>query len=707
MPYRKLKYFLILLICVSAQAAFAQYTNPPTNPMNPNQRPANFSDTARNRTAPTLTTDQELDTLRKREENKRDSVIFTSKFIRVTNERLLRDSTQTFPIDTGLTNYENYSPLYQPYDPKISLGNVGRSERDLLFTPNKTIGFDVGLHALDAYLLHPEDINYYNARTPYTVLSGVFGGSKEQILKILHTQNIKPNWNFGFNLNFIGSRGFYSTNNVLGQNVSDVNAGLFTWYESKDKRYNLLANIIYNNLKSPETGSLSSQYDDIFTAPPSLVFDKSNTPVKLPNTFENWKDNGFYLKQTYFIGHIDTVKKSGDVSKILPTQRVAYTLYYNVRKYNFLQNDADTAHVFPDYYYSSNRSRDSLVETHLQNDFSYSFYLRNKAATTVKNEIKIDLGLTQDIYSYAQYVSDSTINKVGVKVTQASTVQNKTTFQDLTVKGRLTYKLSDRAGFEGNLNQIVQGRDFGDFIYDAKLMIAGGNYAGRIILDAYTQSSTPSLVYTDWISNHYIFHNSFGNQKTNSFSFDYKNDALQFGLKAEYFLISDYLYFTASANGNDAHPVQLNSPINLLKVTLSKNLAWHRWHFDNIIVYQKTDYQDVLRTPEAYSYTSLYYTKLFFNVLNANIGTDVRYNTPYVAPSYAVGLEQFYNGPNVTYSSYPIANVFIKATLYRTNIFVAYDYANQGLFSKGYYTVNRYPQQDALLKFGVSWTFFN
>jgi hypothetical protein len=50
--------------------------------------------------------------------------------------------------------------------------------------------------------------------------------------------------------------------------------------------------------------------------------------------------------------------------------------------------------------------------------------------------------------------------------------------------------------------------------------------------------------------------------------------------------------------------------------------------------------------------------------------------------------------------------VFLKGTINQTNLFVAYDYANQGLFSKGYYTVNRYPQQQAALKFGVSWFFF-
>jgi len=153
--------------------------------------------------------------------------------------------------------------------------------------------------------------------------------------------------------------------------------------------------------------------------------------------------------------------------------------------------------------------------------------------------------------------------------------------------------------------------------------------------------------------------------------------------------------------------MQVTSDINLLKVSLGKTFAWKRWHFDDYLVYQKTDYQSTLRTPQFYNYSSLYYKTFLFNVLYANIGVDVRYNSEYVAPSYAVGLGQFYNGQNVTFSSYPIATVFLKATLQHTNLFVMYDYANQGLFSPGFYTVNRYPQMDHLLKFGVSWSFYN
>jgi len=700
----KLKYILLLLICVCTQAVFAQSGNNPNYPGNNNypsngqgNRP-NLRDTTGTQKAQTA--DQQMDSLRKRVDKKRDTVIFNSKFIRVTNERLLRDSTQLLPLDTGLVNFENYSVLNQPQSPKISLGNLGTDARSLLFEPSRTIGFDVGLHTLDAYMLNPEDINYYRARVPYTQfeLVGVFGLA-EQVFKLVHTQNINKQLNIGFNLNYIGSEGFYSSNDILLQNVSDVSAAAFAWYESKNKRYNLLTNLIYNDLKSPESGSILN--DSIYV---TGSIDKTTEQVRLPNTYENWKGSGFYLKQFYYIGHIDSLKKGkGNASTILPTQRVAYTFNYDTRKYNFIQNDADTYNVFPDYYYESNYSRDSLTVQHLRNDFSYSFYLRSKS---IKNEMKLDLGLTQDYYHYTQYVADTVLNQYGTKVNQATQVQSAS-FQDITLKAKVSYRFSDRVLLEGDLQQIAQGRDAGDFLYDAKVTLAGGKKAGKIILEGYSQSSSPPLAYTDWISNHFIFHNQFQNQKTNNVSFNYINDVLKINLKAEYYLITDYLYFAAQPNGIDATPMQLGSDINLLKVSLAKSFSWRRWHFDDFLVYQKTDNASTLRTPQLYNYSSLYYKILLFSVLNSNVGIDVRYNTEYLAPSYATGLGQFYNGPNVTFSSYPIATVFFKATLQHTNIFVMYDYANQGLFSNGFYTVNRYPQMDHLLKVGVSWSFYN
>ena len=115
-----------------------------------------------------------------------------------------------------------------------------------------------------------------------------------------------------------------------------------------------------------------------------------------------------------------------------------------------------------------------------------------------------------------------------------------------------------------------------------------------------------------------------------------------------------------------------------------------------------------MRTPEFYSYHSLYYAVRLFKVLDTNFGIDARFNTPYQNPAYSINTSQFYNDRNpVKFDSEPVIDVWVKANLRRTSLFLKYDYANQGLFSGGFYTVKRYPMQDALLKFGLSWKFYN
>jgi hypothetical protein len=683
-------------MCLSAGFAYAQEVRPLNNTY---QQPNRMRDTTTS-TTKVLSQDQLLDTLRKQQQKKKDTVIFTSKFIKLTNERLLNDSTQVFPLDTTLTGFENYSPLYQPHSPKIGIGNLGLAERDLLFEPSRTIGFDVGLHSLDAYLLHPQDIQYYRARTPFTSLYLIAGGLTEQVFKVVHTQNIKPNWNFGLNYNKYGSTGNYAH-----QKPDHLNAAFFSWYESHDKRYNILGNLIFNNLKAPENGSIAN--DSIFTAKSgSSSFDPLTATVRLNNSRTNWRDNGLYIKQFYYLGRIDSsgVATDNEGSKILPTQRIAYTFYYNVRKYKFLQDEADTYKVFPDTYFDQTTSRDSLSLMHIQNEFSYSFYLRGKTVSFVKNEAKLDLGLVHDYYNYSQYVRD-TLTTTGLP--QLDRKQNNA-FQDITLKAKLSYRFSDKLGLNADFQQIAVGHDFGDYLYDASINLSAGKTLGKIVIEAYTQNSTPPLLYTNWVSNHFEWKNNFKNVKTSSASFNYINDKFQFNIKAEYFLINNYLYFaSATNNGIDAYPMQVAAPINLIKISVGKNLQFGRWHFDNYGVYQKTDYQSTLRTPDLYTYSSLYYNKMFFDVLNTAIGINVRYNTPYIAPSYAVGLGQFYNGPAVKFSSYPVGSVYLKATLKRTNLFLMYDYFNQGWQSSGYYTVNRYPMPSPLLKYGILWNFYD
>jgi hypothetical protein len=689
MPNQFKNLFLTLLCLLIGQVAFAQIPDRPYG-----------ADTIRS--GRKLNNSDLLDSARKREENKKDTVIYTSKYIRVTNEALLKDSTQVFPLDTGLTNFENFSPLLQPYSPRMHLGSTGLPQRPMLFEPLKGVGFDVGNHALDVYMLRPSDVQYYRSRVAYTNLqfySGAFGNSNaDQIFKLVHTQNVKPNWNFTFNFNSTGSRGYYNR-----QNVSDLNAVVATWYESKNKRYNLLGNLVFNNLRSPQSGSILK--DDIFNVG---TLNPQQESVRLTNSYINYRNNGFYLKQFYYLGRIDTINAPGkEGQKILPTQRVSHTIYYNIQKYRFIQNEPDTYKVFPDYYFNNTISRDSLAVTNIRNDFSYSFYLRGKSVSFVKNEVKLDVGLTHDLFRYSQYIVDSLQANTNLR-NQERRVQNAT-YQNVKLNAKFSYRFSDRVSLQGDFQQVVVGYNFGDYLYDAKLSLAGGEKAGRIILGAYAQNNEAPLVFKNYISNHYVFNNTgIGKQQINNISFNYLNDKLLIDLKAEYFLVNGYQYFASQTpNGNDVAPAQLSAPLNLLKISVGKKFAFGKWHAEDFFVYQQSDYQATLRIPQIYNYANIYYTRLFFNNLLTSIGVNVRYNTTYTAPNYAVGLGQFYNSSDISFITTPVITPYIKATLFRTNLFIMYDYANQGLQSNGYYTINRYPMPYRQLKFGVSWSFYN
>lgn len=625
----------------------------------------------------------ELDSLRKLEEEGRDTVIFNSTYIRYTNLSLLKDSTQTEPLDTTLHRFQNYNPLITPEHPSAHLGNLGLPYRDLLFNPAKTIGFDPGFHSLDRFKLTQDSIKYYRARTPYTSLYYVNGSRTEQVFRVTHSQNVKPNWNVGGNYFRVGARGIYRN-----QNSDHLNAAVFSWYESPGKRYNLLVNGLFNTLQTEENGSV--QNPDIFNSTNTLGAQEESVRLNKTSdpTRQSYRQKSFFLKQFYYLGRIDTAAADGS-SSILPTQRISHSLSYSNEAYRFYKNEPDLLNVFPDVPGVGDRVIDSTRIRNLRNEFMYSFYLRGRSVSFLKNEIKLDLGMQHDLYWYDQ-------------------MDYNTSFQNITLKANAGYRFSDRINLNVDLRQIAQGRNAGDYLYDAKAQIMLSRSVGRIVLGAYTQNKSPELIYENL---NYTYHNwtrNFDNTKINNLSFAYVNPKFNILARAEYFLMDNYLYLRGTPFVAEIEPAQEGSSINLLKLTLSKRFRLGKFNMENFVVYQKTDYQDLLRIPEFYTYNSVYFSNSYFKkALFADIGFDVRLNTPYTASSYAVNVSQFYNGFDVKFSSYPIVDLWARFALRRANLFVRYDYANQGLFSKGYYTVNRYPMPSALFKFGVSWSFYD
>lgn len=638
-------------------------------------------------------TNKELDSVRKKLDSGKDSVVFTAKYIRFTKLSLSKDSIVLLPLDTSTTNIQNYSPLLQPLHPTISNGNMGLAARPLLYEPSKRIGFDAGFHSLDYYALTPEDIIYYQARTPFTSLYFVSAGQKEQLFRAIHTQNIKKNWNVGVNFNRGDSKGFYAR-----QRGDNLNVAVFSWYQSPSKRYNMWASAIFNTMRAYENGSTVAT--GLFDPGYSKI-DREAEPINLSDSRNLYRKNTIFLKQTYYVGRIDT---SANVNNaVLPTNKVSYIFEYNNDSFDFYKNGTDVNNVLPPGIASTVFTNDSTHVKHIKNEFIYSFFLRPKNSAVIKNELKVDAGIRHDYYKH-EYL--------GIKQDGTNYEQSRFAYQNITILGAAGYRFSNNIDFNLDVQQILQGENAGDYLYEAKSKILLGKTIGRIELGAYAQNQTPAAIFNYYHGNHYQWTNGdFKNTKIANLSFNYINDKYGFTAGANYYLTSNYVYFAADQTNNTTAilPKQATADISLIRLDVSKKTRFGRFMMENYIAYQKTDKNAVLRTPELYTYNSIYFNNTFFKVLKANVGFDVRYNSEYANYLYSPATAQFYIDEQnpVNLVSRPVIDVFFKANLKRANIFVKYDFINQGLFQPGYYTVNRYPMQDALLKFGVSWNFYD
>jgi len=652
----------------------------------------------------------DLDSLRRAEEAQQDSIIYNASYIRYTTLDRLKLGTFTVPLDTSLRGFQYYNPQTQPKNPSMNTGNYGLATRDLLFDPSTEIGFRSGFNAMNRYLLNPDSVRYYRARAPYSELYFVTG---DQVFSAKIGQNIKPNWSIGANFNASLARGFYSN-----QRYNDIQPAIYTWYESQNNRYNLLSSLVFNTLIATENGSITN--DSVFTAP----LENSNIeaiPVKLSGQREQrprntWTDHTFFLRQSMFIGRLDTLNKGTQEQQILPTIAVAHSLRLNRKKFKFYKNEGDPYGAFP--FNESVLTNDSTMLTTVTNDFVYSFSLRGKSVSFIKNEVKLDLGIQHDLMFFKQG-RDS----LGISDTAYANRYSDMSFQNITLKAGLGYRFSDRVHINGDFRQIITGRNFGDFHYGAQANLLYNNTVGRLVLAGYFQNQSPEYNYEFVNYTYHKWNNEGLNKiKTTNLSATYENPRFRLSAKAEYYLINNYTYYREVDNPNYENQLfrvievaQQDAPINLLKFTLSKEFTFFKkWHFDNYVVYQKTDFSNILMTPELYTWHSFYYNTIFVKVINLNIGFDVRFNTPYVAPAYAINIGQFYlpyyDGENIKpieFSTYPIVDAWLTATLKRTNFFLRYDYVNQGLFSKGFYTVRRYPMAPANLRFGISWKFYD
>ena len=187
--------------------------------------------------------------------------------------------------------------------------------------------------------------------------------------------------------------------------------------------------------------------------------------------------------------------------------------------------------------------------------------------------------------------------------------------------------------------------------------------------------------------------------------------------------IKNYTYFASSYNTVNDNRVnhaiivkQNNGLIHLLTASISQDFTFGPINWENMITYQNSSNKTVLPVPALNIYSNLYLRFKIAHVLRCDFGADVRYFTKYYAPDYVPILGQYAiqtntdtngNDNRIEIGNYPVANVYANFHLKHTRFFIMISHFNAGTGRKNYFFTPHYPLNQSILRFGLSWNFFN
>ena len=267
----------------------------------------------------------------------------------------------------------------------------------------------------------------------------------------------------------------------------------------------------------------------------------------------------------------------------------------------------------------------------------------------------------------------------------------------------------------------MTGEDAGNLKVDASADLNFNLFGDTVTLqtNGFFHRTTPSFYYRHYHSRHYLWDNDGLSKVIHSRIQGMLSwEKTKTKLRVAFDEISNYTYFGLSYQigdnynrlNNEVHVRQSGDAISLLTLQLYQDFKFGPFNWENVLTYQKSSAEDVLPVPQLNVYSNLYLRFKIAKVLKCDFGADVRYFTKYYAPDYAPGLGQYavQEGPNrVEVGNYPILNVYVNFHLKQTRFFVMMSHVNAGSGNKMYFLAPHYPLNDSILRFGLSWNFYN
>jgi len=626
------------------------------------------------------------DSLKRRDKNEDSITIFYRKL----------DRWGPFTLDSSIADFTKRFPIKAS---TIHLGNLGSASRSLLFSTPGQIGWDAGLHAYDLYKWNEEEVRFFQTTRPYSEINYQLGSRVEQLISLLHTQNIKPNWNFMFQYRLVNSPGIFQ------QQRSNHNNYLFSSrYQSKSLRYHVWMYLLGNRLQSEENGGI---IDSTHILNDPIYSDRFNIPVWLggastftANFFSNKINTGNRYRQTQFLwrhqydlGKKDSlVTDSTVVPLFFPRLRMEHQLRYDRSDFNFF--DQQPSLTYYERFYPGLAVRpDSL---------------------TLRDNWKI-LSNNFSLYQFPDAKNLQQYFKVGAELQLVQVQTIKENFSFVNTIGQFLYRnLTRNKRWEMELGGqlFLFGEHRGDYRLHVQLQRSLANKKGSLLVGALQLNRTPAFIF-DRRSSFYLGSSTTVFRKENYTQFFSIIDWTAKGitLRGDYFLVSNFSYLLDFQKVN-----QTNSLFNVLQLQalktfrLTKNFKWHaEFYFQ-----QRIGSAPLNLMPFFTRHRLAYEGSLGFKNLNLATGLELRYRPPYKADRYSPLLGQFFFQDRVVISNpLPDMAAYVNFRIRPFTAFVRAENLNTARDLQGFgFTRNNllgegYPLQGLHLRVGIFWQFVN
>lgn len=679
-PYQRI-FFSCLLVFVPCSFICSQGVRPP------GRNPANLSGPSQqlDRNGRPVNSNQANDSL-KRRDNTTDSITIYYRYF---------DSTRSRNIDSSINNFYTRFPVPPS---NIHLGNLGSASRSLLYQPNPKPGYDAGFHAYDVYRFTIEDSRFYQTTRPFTELAYLIGSQSEQMVNIVHTQNIKPTFNMAFQYRFISSPGDFKN-----QNTSHNNYRINGVYQSNNKRYTAYGIFLANKLRAAEHGGIKSDtaldkegFNDRFDIPTRLggLGSQQRNPFNSTVTTGSFYDETNVLfRQQYDLGQKDSliINDSTIVRIFYPRIRFQHTFSFVKNKFAF-QDYAEYTDKRLEYlqYFNSFIFTDSVLYRDEWKDFTNDFSI---ISFPVKNNPNQFLKVGAAIQNIQGYYSSRKENLFNIILSGEYRNRTKNQKWDLQASGRFY-----TAGFNAG--------DYSAQIFLKRLL---SKKLGSLEVGFHNINRTPSFIFSGHTSFPVVPIANIKKENTTMLYGRIENSDYNFSLTGEYNLTSNYTFFN-----NFLAAQQEATLFNLLHLSAQKKFKLRgRWNLYSEIHLQQTSANAPVNVPLIYTQNRIAFEANLYKNLFMSTGFEVRYYTPYKAANYSPLTGQFFLQDTTTISNRPDIIAFFNFRIKSFKAFVRAENLNtlstvNGIgFTKNNFSAPHYPNPGLWIRLGIWWTFVN